>query len=243
VPNALPLLGVVILLVGLRLRLRPTVVVVAAAIVTGLLAGLPIYAPELPRGTPSPAPPEGIINMLGRAFANNRLVSLFIITFPAIALAERYGLQERAGAFIRRIRAATVGKLLIAFQLFRIFVGALGIRLNGHPAFVRPLIYPMSRGAAAARAGVTDAALDEHEAEAIKAADAAAENYGNFFGQNLSPVQPGILLVFTTLATLGYQVSLWRMILFTTPIVLASIVLGAIQFRLLDRRYARRRDR
>jgi uncharacterized membrane protein len=181
--------------------------------------------------------------MLGRAFANNRLVSLFIITFPAIALAERHGLQERAGVFIRRIRAATVGKLLIVFQLFRVLVGALGIRLNGHPAFVRPLIYPMSRGAAAARAGVTDAALDRDQVEAIKAADAAAENYGNFFGQNLSPVQPGILLVFSTMASLGYPVSLWRMILFTTPIVLASIVLGAIQFRLLDRRYTPRTDR
>ncbi len=243
-PNALPLLGVVILLVGLRLRLRPTVVVVVAAIVTGLLAGLPLYAPEAPSPVPTtPPPPEGIINMLGRAFATNRLVSLFIITFPAIALAERHGLQERAGAFIRRFRAATVGKLLIVFQLFRVLVGALGIRLNGHPAFVRPLIYPMSRGAAAARAGVPDAALDEREVEAIKAADAAAENYGNFFGQNLSPVQPGLLLVFSTLASLGQPVSLWRMILFTTPIVLASVVLGAIQFRLLDRRYARRTDR
>ena len=242
--NALPLFGVAILLVGLGLRLRPTIVVVVAGFATGLLAGLPLYAPELPAvPPPAAAAPEGIINMLGRAFATNRLVSLFIITFPALALAERHGLQERAGALIRRIRAATVGKLLIAFQLFRIMIGTLGIRLNGHPTFVRPLIYPMSRGAAAARAGVADSALDEDEAEVIKAADAAAENYGNFFGQNLSPVQPGLLLVFSTLATLGYQVSLWRMVLFTTPVVLASVILGAIQFRLLDQQYPRRSDR
>ena len=238
----LPLFGVLILLVGLWLRFRPTVVVVTAAIVTGLLAGLPLYAPELPVAGAAPAPPEGILNMLGRAFVNSRLVSLFLITFPAIALAERHGLQDRAGAFIRRISAATVGRLLIAYQLFRILVGAIGIRLNGHPAFVRPLIYPMARGAAAARDGVSDEQLDTRKAESIKAANSAAENYGNFYGQNLSPVQPGILLVFSTLATLGHQVSLWRLILFTVPIVVASVILGAAQFVLLDRRQARDRN-
>jgi uncharacterized membrane protein len=241
VSSALPLFGVLILLLGLWLRFRPTVVVVTAAIVTGLLAGLPFYAPELPAAGTAPAPPEGILNMLGRAFVNSRLVSLFLITFPAIALAERHGLQDRAGAFIRRISAATVGRLLIAYQLFRILVGAIGIRLNGHPAFVRPLIYPMSRGAAAARDGVSDEQLDTRKAESIKAANSAAENYGNFYGQNLSPVQPGILLVFSTLATLGHQVSLWRLILFTVPVVAASVILGAAQFVLLDRRHARDR--
>ena len=35
---------------------------------------------------------------------------------------------------------------------------------------------------------------------------------------------------------LGYEVSLWRMILFTTPIVLSSVVLGALQFLRNDRR-------
>ena len=77
--------------------------------------------------------------------------------------------------------------------------------------------------------------------EEIKATDAAAENYGNFYGQNLSPVQPGILLVYGTLRGLGYEVSLWRMIFFTTPIVLSSVILGAVQFLLLDRRKRERR--
>jgi uncharacterized membrane protein len=121
-------------------------------------------------------------------------------------------------------------------------IGALGIRLNGHAAFVRPVVFPMSLGAAAAEAGVSPTeSLDERRLEEIKATDAAAENYGNFYGQNLSPVQPGILLVYGALRGLGHEVSLWRMILFTTPIVLSSLVLGAIQFLLLDRRERRRR--
>jgi len=54
-------------------------------------------------------------------------------------------------------------------------------------------------------------------------------------------VQPGILLVYGALRGLGYEVSLWRMILFTTPIVLCSVIFGAIQFLRLDRRERERR--
>ena len=240
-PESLRLLGLLILVIGLLFRLRPTLVVVVAAVVTGLLAGMPIYAPELAETGGTPAP-EGIVNMLGRTFAETRLVSLFIITFPAIALSERFGLQERAASLIQQVRVATVGRLLIVYQVFRVLVGALGIRLNGHAAFVRPLVFPMSLGAAAAASGEAPAeSHDEERLEEIKAADAAAENYGNFYGQNLSPVQPGILLVYGTLRGLGYEVSLWRMIFFTTPIVLSSVILGAVQFLLLDRRKRERR--
>ena len=240
-PESLRLLGLLILVIGLLFRLRPTLVVVVAAVVTGLLAGMPIYAPELAETGGTPAP-EGIVNMLGRTFAETRLVSLFIITFPAIALSERFGLQERAASLIQQVRVATVGRLLIVYQVFRVLVGALGIRLNGHAAFVRPLVFPMSLGAAATGSGEAQAdSLGEKRLEEIKAADAAAENYGNFYGQNLSPVQPGILLVYGTLRGLGYEVSLWRMIFFTTPIVLSSVILGAVQFLLLDRRERERR--
>ena len=149
------LLGLVIVVVGLALRLRPTLVVVTAGIVTGLLAKLPFYLPEVAAPAVGAKPPEGIVNMLGHAFADNRLMTLFIITLPAIGLAEKYGLQEQAAALIRRIRAATVGRLLIVYHFFRIMVGALGLRLNGHPSFVRPLIFPMSLGTAAATAQLT----------------------------------------------------------------------------------------
>lgn len=239
----LPLLGLLVLGIGLLLRLRPTLVVVAAAVVTGLLAGMPLHAPELPAIAGSPAP-EGIVNMLGRAFVDNRFVSLFIITLPAIALSERFGLQERAAAVIGRVRAATVGRLQIVYQVFRVLVGALGIRLNGHAAFVRPLVFPMSVGVAAAdatSAGAVSSEKEERRLEEIKATDAAAENYGNFYGQNLSPVQPGMLLVYGALKALGYEVSLWRMILVSVPIVASSVILGAVQFLLLDRRERRRR--
>ena len=220
-PDWAKLLGIAVIVIGFALKLRTTFVVVAAALVTGLLAGLPLF---------TSAGREGIVEMLGRAFTENRLLTLFIITLPAIGLAERYGLQEQSARLIGKVRAATVGRLQIVYQLFRVLHGLLGIRLNGHPVFVRPLIFPMSIGAA-------QAPLTEETVEEIKAASSASENYGNFYGQNLSPVQPGILLVFGVMAGLGYPVSVWRLVLFAIPIATISVILGVIQFLWLDRRF------
>lgn len=233
--DLLKLIGVVIIVVGIALRLRTTLVVVIAALATGLIAGLPLFSHEgIFQHIPYLTKPGqmGIINTLGRAFADNRLMTLFIITLPAIGLCERFGLQEQSAALIRRIRAATVGRLQIIYQLFRILHGALGIRLNGHPSFVRPLVFPMSLGAAQ-KASESD--LQPVSVERIKAANAAAENYGNFYGQNLSPVQAGILLVYGVMQGLGFAVGVWDLVWYTIPIVVASIVLGFIQFSLLDR--------
>lgn len=222
------------MLLGLAFRLRTTLVVVAAALATGLVSGLPLL----------PGPDhEGLLGMLGRGFADNRLMSLFLITLPAIGICERYGLQRRAGRLIHKLPELTAGwarrlgreplvvtpgRLLIVYQWFRISNGALGIRLNGHPSFVRPLVYPMALGAA-----------DEPEGEAtekLKAASAAAENYANFYGQNLSIVQAGILLVFGVMQGLDITVSLPRLVFFTVPVVLLSMAVAAVQFLRLDRK-------
>ena len=244
VPELFKLAGIVIVVLGLALRLRTTLVVVTAGLVTGIIAGLPLFSsesffPHIPFLT-KPGQ-EGIINMLGRAFADNRLMILFIITLPAIGLAERYGLQEQAARFVRRMKAATVGRLLIVYQLFRVLMGILGIRLSGHPAFVRPLVFPMSLGAAEAIASAKSVeTLPSEEVEKIKAANAASENYGNFYGQNLSPVLPGVLLVYGVMKGLGYAVDVWRIVLFAIPIASLSIILGALQFWFLDMRERRR---
>lgn len=242
-PEWFKLFGIAIVVVGLALRLRPTLVVVTAALVTGLFAGLPLFSSAgVFEGVPylTRSGQDGIINMLGRAFADNRLMTLFIITLPAIGFAERYGLQEQSGRLIRKIRAATVGRLALVYQLFRVVHGIMGIRLNGHPAFVRPLIFPMAMGAAQTQAKAESSDdLPPEKVEEIKAANSAAENYGNFYGQNLSPVQPGILLVFGVMAGLGYTLNVWSLVLYTMPIVAASVILAAVQFLMIDRRYKR----
>jgi len=220
--DLLKLSGIAIVVVGFVFRFRPTLVVVTAALVTGLVSGMPLF---------TAAGKTGIVDMLGKGFADNRVMTLFIITLPAIGLAERYGLQQQSAVWIRRIHAATAGRLLGLYQLFRVVVGALGLRLGGHASFVRPLLLPMAIGATEAKSGK----VPEASIERIKAAAAASENYGNFYGQNLAVVQAGILLVYGVMNGLGYPVSLWDLVKFTVPVVAVSLVLGFIQFALLDR--------
>lgn len=220
--DLLKLSGIAIVLIGLAFRLRPTLVVVTAALVTGMASGLPLF---------SYAGKTGIVDMLGKGFADNRLMTLFILTIPAIGMAERYGLQEQSAVWIRRIHGSTAGRLSALYQLCRVIAGALGLRLGGHASFVRPLILPMAIGAAEAK----DGTISGTAIEKIKAAAAASENYGNFYGQNLAPVQAGILLVYGVMQGLGYSVSLWDLVKYTVPVVAASLLLGFIQFAMLDR--------
>jgi uncharacterized membrane protein len=238
------LAGIGLVLLGMRLRWRTTVVVVAAAMLTGLAAGIPLFSAEgvwqplvgkVPRWV-TRSGSAGIIDLLGRAFADNRLMTLFILTLPAIGMAERFGLREEAGRLIRRARTLTAGRLLLLYQGFRVLHGALGIRLNGHPSFVRPLIAPMALGSIGKRDP------DDARSERIRAATAAAENYGNFYGQNLSPVQAGVLLVFGVMQGLGQPVGLWDLVRHALPVVVVTLLLAAAQFRWLDHRFNRRGD-
>ncbi len=106
------LIGIAIVIIGLMLKLRSTLVIVVAGMVTGMLAGLPLFSDEgVLRGMIFLTRPgqEGLVNMLGRTFGENRLMTIFIFTLPATGLAERYGLQEQSAIFIRRIKAVTVG--------------------------------------------------------------------------------------------------------------------------------------
>lgn len=224
-----PLIGVLVVVVGFALRLRVTVVVLAAGLVTGIAAGM------APIGTDA-AP--GILDTLGRAFTNQRIVTLFVLALPAVGLSERYGLQEQARRLILKIPAATVGRLQVVYQLFRMLVVGLGIRLgSGHVTFARPLVVPMAMGAAG---------LDEErdretvESDRIKSASGASENYGNFFGQNLFFGAAGVALVISTFKGYAIDVDPRRVSLWAIPIAVASVVLGAVQYWLLDRWLARR---
>lgn len=219
-PDWFRLIGVAVIMAGLALRMRTTVVVLAAALATGFAAGIS---------------PFTLLSTLGKAFVDNRLMTLFLITLPAIGLAERFGLREQSAKWVHGIHAATPGRIAIAYQWFRILHGLLGIRISGHAAFVRPLVYPMAIGA-------LERAPREDTVEKLKAASAASENYGNFYGQNLSPVQPGVLLVYSTLANLGCSLNLWGIIGSAIPMVLLSMLAGAVQFLWYDhRRFGRRK--
>ncbi|MBN9416250.1 MAG: DUF969 family protein [Candidatus Eremiobacteraeota bacterium] len=201
--------AVLVLLVGLLLRLRTTVVVLLSASLAGLGCGLS---------------PLKLLEILGKAFLDNRNLTLFLLTLPAVATVERYGLKEWIANWIQRHGWHRPAQLLIGYQLFRVACGCLGLRLNGHPNLVRPMLAPM-----------VCAETPEEQHETMKAAAAAAENYGNFYGQNLSPVGGGVLMAYATMKGLGYSVSLWRMVAFATFPCLLCLGFAALQFRKLSR--------
>ncbi|MBC7506861.1 MAG: DUF969 family protein, partial [Sandarakinorhabdus sp.] len=107
-----PLLGLAVLIAGFALRINPLLVVVAAALASGVGAGLT---------------PVAVVAALGKAFNTNRYVSVPWIILPIIGLLERAGLRERARTMIAEMAAATTGRLLLAYLLVRQITAALGL--------------------------------------------------------------------------------------------------------------------
>ncbi|HTH46747.1 MAG TPA: DUF969 family protein, partial [Candidatus Limnocylindria bacterium] len=159
----LVLIGVALVVVGFALRLNPLVVVTAAGIVTGLIAGMN---------------PVKILDEFGTGFAGSRSVTLFVLVLPVIGLIERFGLQEQARRLIGKLTFLTTGRLLAAYQVIRQVSAALGLaNAAGHPQTIRPLVHPMAEGAAVRRYGP---ALPEKVREKIKEHSAAVDNVGAF---------------------------------------------------------------
>lgn len=213
------LIGIVIIVVGFALKLDVLAVVIISGIVTGLVSGLDIIE---------------ILKILGESFVNNRLMSIFLIIFPTIAIIERYGLKERAAFLIGKIKNASAGKVLCIYSVIRSIASALNVRIGGHVQFVRPLILPMSEAAAKA---AKKSPLTENEGEKIKGLSAAVENYGNFFAQNCFPASSGVVLIQGTLVELGYkEVTLSMIASSSIYIALISVILTFIQVLWFDKR-------
>src|SRR5689334_23136733 len=97
----LVLLGIGVVVLGFILRANPLLVVMAAALTTGLAAAwTPGVTPELLL-----AATLHTLAQFGKAFNDNRYVSIVWIVLAAIGLLERAGLQERARIVIARVRA------------------------------------------------------------------------------------------------------------------------------------------
>lgn len=218
-PEWLVLVGVVIIVVGFLLKLDVIAVVIVAAIATALISGL-----SFPQ----------ILDEIGKAWVDNRAVSLFLLTLPMIALSERYGLKEQAIVLINRLRSLTPGRFLTIYTFIRQLTGIFGIRISGMVQFVRPIVQPMASAAAHRQGEVTPA-----KEEKLKAESALSENIGNFFGQNGFVAASGVLLIVGTLDSLGYKVSPEQVALASLPMIGIAAVVAAIHFWLLDRRLRR----
>ena len=219
----LPLLGIVLVVIGFALRMNPMLVVTASAIVTGLLAGMD---------------PVRVISTFGKAFNDNRIIAIVWIVLPVIGLLERYGLQQQAATVIRRMKNATVGRLLILYLLYRQVTAAIGLQSTaGHPQTVRPLVAPMALAAAEKEHGE----LDEATAEEVKAMSAATDNVGLFFGEDIFFAIGSIVLIQQILSTYGYNLAPLELALWAIPSAVCAFVVHSVRLRLFDRKLRRRR--
>lgn len=211
------LIGVAIIVLGFALKLDVLAVVLVAGIVTGIVSGLDFFY---------------ILEIIGTSFVNNRLMSIFLIMFPVIAIIERFGMKERAAYLIGKIKNASAGKVLSLWIVIRSLASAMNIRIGGHVQFIRPLILPMTAAAAEASKGCR---LTEKEDEKVKGLSAASENYGNFFAQNCFPAASGVVLIQSGLAVAGYDVTLSSIASSSIFVMIISIILTMVQVFLFDR--------
>jgi len=216
-----PLIGVFWVILGFALRLNPALVVVSAGLVTGLVAGKELIA---------------VLELFGESFTKQRYLALFLLTLPVIGLLERHGLKEHAQAFIARLRAATMGRLLIAYLALRQIAAMLGLTsLGGHPQTVRPLLAPMAEGAVESREG----ALSLEQRERVRAMSAATDNVGLFFGEDVFIAFGAVLLMQGFLAENGIMVEPLHIALWGIPTAICAFAIHATRISRFERRLQR----
>lgn len=225
----LVLLGIGVVVLGFLVRANPLLVVMAAALTTGLAAA---WTPEADMAVMLAAA-VSTLSAFGKAFNDSRYVSVVWLVLMAIGLLERAGLQERARMAIAKVRAATAGRLLWVYFLIRQGAAALGLTsLGGHAQMVRPLVAPMAEGAAETRFGN----LPDSQRNLIRAHAAAADNIALFFGEDIFIAIASILLIKGFLETNGIIVEPLQLSIWAIPTALAALAIHSLRLWLLDRR-------
>lgn len=212
------LAGIGVIIIGFMLRFNPLLVVVAAAVVTGIAAGFT---------------PSAIIAAIGKAFNDTRYISIVWVVLPVVGLLERHGLQERARALISAMRGATVGRLLTAYLVMRQATAALGLTsIGGHAQTVRPLVAPMAIAAAEGQNGQ----IDDADREKVQAMAAATDNVGLFFGEDIFIAIGSILLIKGLLESEGIILEPFDLAVWAIPTAIAAFIIHGARLWWFDRR-------
>lgn len=228
----LVLLGIAVVVFGFVVRANPLLVVMAAAITTGLAAA---WTPAADLAVMWQAGVDTLARF-GKAFNDNRFISLVWMVLIAIGLLERSGLQERARMLIAQVPAATSAAVLWVYFVFRQIMSALGLTsLGGHAQMVRPLVAPMAEGATEAKHGP----LPDRERYLIRSHAAAADNIGLFFGEDIFIAIGSILLMVGYLETNGISVTPLSLSVWAIPTALVALAIHSLRLWLLNRQLAR----
>ena len=220
--NYWPLLGIAVIVIGFVLRFNPVLVVVTAAIASGLLAGLTA---------------ADLLALLGESFVSSRMLMLFVLTLPAIGLLEHAGLREHAQRWMARLKGLTLARLLIGYLLLRQSLAALGLTgVAGAAQTVRPLLAPMGEAAAAKILP----SLDDADRDDLRAVAAATDNIGRFFGEDVFIALGAVLLIQGFYSQHGIELSPLSIALWALPTAIAAFVIQSARIWLYQRRLQRR---
>ena len=215
------LLGVAVIVVGFAIRLNPLLVVVAAALTSGWFAGLS---------------PLQVVAAFGKAFNENRYVSIAYLVLPLVGVLERAGLRERAAAIISGLRGVSAGRFLIGYMALRQITSALGlVSIAGQAQTVRPLIAPMAEAASE----VHDGAPAPETRYAVRAMAAATDNVAVFFSEDVFVAMGSVLLMVGFLTSSKIVLDPIHLSVWSIPTALAAFAIHGARLLLFDRRLAR----
>lgn len=218
----LALIGIPMIVLGFALRFNPLLVVVTAGAATGLAVGMDFLS---------------LLETFGEKFMSSRQLASILLILPVIALLEKYGLKERAQAWVASIRGATTGRILMLYLVVRQFSSALGLTsLGGQAQTVRPLLFPMAEGAAIKEYGD----LPETLRDKIAAHCAACDNVALFFGEDIFIAFGAVLLMTSFLKENGItnveplNIGLWAL-----PTAICALFIHLFRLVFLDAQIAR----
>lgn len=220
--NYWPLLGILVVVIGFILRFNPLLVVLSAALTTGVCAAFT---------------PWQILQSLGDSFLKTRsLPVILLLPLAVIGLLERHGLRQQAQQLISKVKGATTGRLLTVYLFVRESSAALGLTsLGGHPQMVRPLVAPMAEALAMQQ----QPALSNYWRDRVKAMAAATDNIGLFFGEDIFVAFGAIVLMHTFLRESGIETDPLHIALWGIPTAIAAFLIHCVRLVRLDQQLAR----
>ena len=217
----LKLLGILIVVIGFVLKLDSILIIMIAAIVTALVAGMD---------------PVTFLETLGSSFVANRSMCVFVMVMVVTGTLERNGLKQAAANLMKKFKNASAGVVLAIYGVFRLVFAAFNVSFGGVAGFVRPIVLPMA-SAAAKKNGKK---ISEKYEENLKGMASGMENIAWFFGQVLFVGTSGMILVQSTLADLGYNVELVDLMKVQIPVAIIAVAVAIVYYYLKDKQLSRK---
>ena len=161
-----------------------------------------------------------LLETVGTTFVANRNQLITIILMIQTGTLERNGLKEAGADLIRRAKGLTTGMLIAIWGVLdEIFI-------------IFKIMMPMTLGIIESKG--YDIA-PEHE-ETIKALYGKDYNVSNFFGQCLFAANSSVLLIQSTLASIGYDVDVMQIVMVQVPVAIFAMIVNATQTLIVDKR-------